>query len=207
VKRSPAHREAGLAPVAVDVLEVAAAHHLERRVHRPARRAEAAHGVHDDELLDRLVAARGERAHQVARHVVEADRRHDRHAGLLGGRVEVDEDAVHVRLLARRVAVVRAAVDRRLDDGGAVEREGAGAVDDRVGARERLAQRLRVVHRRRAPLPVDAELVGERAQLRAVAAAQAGVDPAPLQLAGDQTAGVAGRAVHGDHVESASGCF
>jgi 3',5'-cyclic AMP phosphodiesterase CpdA len=107
-------------------------------------------------------------------------------------------DAADVRLLAGGVDVVGAHVERRLDHRRAVERERAGAVDDRLGAAERLAQRLRVVDGGRPHRPVDADLAGQALQLAAVAAAEHGLDPAVAQLQRDQPPRVAGRAVQRD---------
>ena len=87
------------------------AHHVTDRPPRPAARADALDRVRDDDLVERAVdLLGGEARSEVARDVVEAERGQHRDAVLAVDELVEQRDEL---LLAGRVEIVRARVDRR----------------------------------------------------------------------------------------------
>jgi hypothetical protein len=142
----------------------------ERVVPRVA--GEALDRVGDHELLERPCVLGGQRAGEVSGQVVEAHPADQRDLRRRGGGPVVLHDPLDERRLARRVDVMAARGDRRLDDLVADLEERAGTGDDRGAARERGLERLAVVEGRDPGL--EAVGRGRRGELLAVAAAQHG---------------------------------
>ena len=165
--------------------ELPAAEGVARREHQPEHRRPraaargAGPGVAADEVADvdarRPLArlAQRERAGEVARDPVVAERGDEPAAGRLGGRPVALEDRADERALAGRVEVVRARGDRGLDGGGAQAHERPDGRDQHVPALDEAGAASRGRRRRRPRVSSPPSSAASASQARARCAPRA----------------------------------